>query len=64
MPEAFGEGWKKGLTPDEIAAAALTTVANGGGYCVLLPGYELPRLVQIDARAAALRTATTVTGSG
>jgi NAD(P)-dependent dehydrogenase (short-subunit alcohol dehydrogenase family) len=62
MPEAFGEGWKKGLTPDEIAATAFTTVADGGGYCVLLPDYELPRLVQIDARNAALRTATTVAG--
>jgi hypothetical protein len=61
MPEAFGEAWKKG--PPTRSPPPPSTVANGGGYCVLLPDHELPRLVQIDGRAAALRTATTVVGS-
>jgi len=62
MPEGFGEGWKIGLTPPEIAAAAFTTVADGGGYCVLLPGHERQRLVKVDGRSKSIRDALTVVG--
>lgn len=53
QPDAAGERWRAAETPERAVAAALATMAEGGGYCVA--AVEADTREGLDARAETIR---------